>query len=105
MSIADIYKAGGSATSCVSGKIESGVLSVGDKVLVCPLKEQAIVKGISLDEVPVRIAFAGDQAAVSLSGIDISTITVGSVLSDPGKVISVTNRFRCRIVVFHGIPR
>lgn len=101
LSIADIFKAGGSSTSSVSGKIESGVVAVGDRVLVCPLKEQATVKGIALDELPTKVAFAGDHVSVALSGIDISTITVGSMLCDPFKVVPVTNRFRCRIVVFN----
>lgn len=101
MAVADIFKSGGSSTSSVSGKIESGVLAVGDKVLVCPLKEQATVKGLTLNEIPTKLAFAGDQVSVILSGIDINTFSVGAVLSDPFKVIPVTNRFRCRIVVFN----
>lgn len=101
MAVADIFKAGGSSTSSVSGKIESGVLAVGDKVLVCPLKEQASVKGIAMNEVPTKVAFAGDQVSVTLSGVDLNTITVGAVLSDMFRVIPVTNRFRCRIVVFN----
>lgn len=101
MSIGDIFKSGGSATSSVSGKIESGVLAVGDKLLVCPLKEQATVKAITMDEMPSKVAFAGDQVAVTLSGIDITTINVGAVLSDLYNPIPMTNRFRCRIVVFN----
>lgn len=101
MSVADIFKAGGSSTSSVSGKIESGVLAVGDRIVVCPLKEPATVKAIAMDEVPTKVAFAGDQVSVTLSGIDINTITVGSILSDMNKVVPVTNRFRCRIVVFN----
>lgn len=101
MSISDIFKAGGSSTSCVSGKIESGVLALGDKLLVCPQKEQSSVKAMTIDDLPAKIAFAGDQVSVTLSGIDLNTIVVGAVLSDPFKVVPVTNRFRCRIVVFN----
>lgn len=101
MSVSDIFKAGGSSTSCVSGKMESGVLAVGDKLLVCPQKETATVKGITLDDVPAKIAFAGDQVSVTLSGIDMNTVVVGALLSDPYKVVPVTSRFRCRIVVFN----
>lgn len=85
----------------MSGKIESGMLANGDKILVCPQKEQATVKSIALNDMPTKTAFAGDQVSVTLSGIDMNTVTVGALLSDPHKVVAVTSRFRCRIVVFN----
>lgn len=40
--------------------METGVINVGDKVLVCPNKEQAIAKSIVIDDSPKVVAFAGD---------------------------------------------
>lgn len=42
----DIYKGTGSGF-CISGRIETGLLQVGDKVLVQPQNESALIKGIS----------------------------------------------------------
>lgn len=45
----DIYKGTGSGF-CVSGRVESGMVQVGDKVLVQPQNELALIKGISLNK-------------------------------------------------------
>ena len=44
MSVGDIFKGTGSGF-CVSGRVETGMVQTGDKVLVQPHNETAIVKG------------------------------------------------------------
>lgn len=44
LSINDIFKGTGSGF-CVSGRVETGMVQVGDKVLVQPQNEGAIIKG------------------------------------------------------------
>lgn len=43
-SVDDIFKATGSGF-CVSGHVETGMVSLGDKVLILPQNEMAIIKG------------------------------------------------------------
>lgn len=100
MSINDIYKGAGSGF-CVSGRIESGILCVNDKVLLCPCKEQATVKNISMDEIPQNTVFAGDQVSVTLFGVDITNVSVGNILCDIFKPIPLATRIRVRIIVFN----
>lgn len=100
MSVSDIYKGTGSGF-CISGRIETGVLSVNDRVLVGASREQAQTKALQIDEIPQTNAFAGDQVSVTLSGVDMSTVSVGSVICDPQNPIPVTNRFQARILVFN----
>lgn len=100
MSISDIYKGTGSGF-CVSGRIESGLLCTNDKILVCPSKEQATVKNITMDDFTQNTVFAGDQVSVTLSGVDISNISIGYILSDIFNAIPLTTRIRARIVVFN----
>lgn len=100
MSISDIFKGTGSGF-CASGRIETGVLCVNDKILVGPTREQAVVKGITMDDLPQTSVFAGDQVCVTLSGIDMNTIQVGYILCDIANPIPLTTRFRVRIVVFN----
>ena len=41
----DIFKGTGSGF-CISGRIETGMFQVGDKVLVQPQNESALIKGM-----------------------------------------------------------
>ncbi|XP_045465196.1 HBS1-like protein isoform X1 [Harmonia axyridis] len=100
LSINDIFKGTGSAF-CISGRVETGALNVGDKVLVCPNKETASVKSLSIDEVSQNVVFAGDQATVTLSGIDMQNVSVGNILCDPQNPVQVASKFETRIVVFN----
>lgn len=100
LSINDVYKGTGSGF-CVAGRIENGVINKGDKVLVCPSKEMAEVRGISINDMSSNVAFAGDQVSVTLSGVDMQNVLIGYVLSDPVQQVPVTTRFEARIVVFN----
>ncbi|XP_049887433.1 protein HBS1 [Pectinophora gossypiella] len=100
MSINDIFKGTGSGF-CVAGRIENGTINKGDKVLVCPTKELAEVRSVSINDMASNIAFAGDQVSVTLSGIDMQNVSVGFILSDPVQQVPVTTRFEARIVVFN----
>lgn len=85
----------------MAGRIETGVLRRNDQVTVCPIREQAIVKQISIDEATTTAAFAGDQVTITLSGIDISTITIGSILCHPKEMVSIATHFQARIILFN----
>ncbi|XP_004923000.1 protein HBS1 [Bombyx mori] len=100
ISINDVFKGTGSGF-CVSGRIENGVLKKGDKVLVCPTKEMAEVRSLSINDLTNNVAFAGDQVTLTLSGVDMQNVSVGYILSDPIEQVSVTTRFEARIVVFN----
>lgn len=44
-SINDIFKGTGSGF-CVSGHVETGMISLGDKILILPRNETAVIKSI-----------------------------------------------------------
>ncbi|CAH1159426.1 unnamed protein product [Phyllotreta striolata] len=99
LSINDIFK--GTGTSfCVSGRVENGTLSVGDKILVCPSRESAVVKSLWIEEASKSVVFAGDQVTVALSGVEMQNVSVGNVLCDALRPVQVAMKFRARIVVF-----
>lgn len=77
------------------------MVCVNDKVLVCPSKEQAVVKNITIDELPQQTAFAGDQVSLTLANIDINNISVGYILSDIYHPVPLATRILARIVVFN----
>lgn len=74
---------------------------MGERVLVCPSRELATVKGLSIEEATKLIIFAGDQASVTLSGIEMQNVAVGFILSDPTNPVQISSKFQARIVVFN----
>jgi elongation factor 1 alpha-like protein len=100
MSISDVYKGTGSGF-CLSGRIASGHLCLNDKVLICPLKEQGQVKNISIDELSVNTAFAGDQVSVTLAGFDVTNVTIGSILSELANPVPLGTKIMVRLIVFN----
>ncbi|XP_057671880.1 protein HBS1 [Diorhabda carinulata] len=100
LSINDIFKGTGTLF-CVSGRIETGTLSIGDKVLICPNREVALVKSLMIEEVSKTVVFAGDQVTVTLSGIEMQNVSVGNILCDPLNPVQVASKFQARIVVFN----
>lgn len=77
-------------------------MSVGERVLLCPTREQATVKALALeDSLPCQVVFAGDQASVTLSGVEIQNVGVGYVMCDPANPVQIACKFEARIVVFN----
>ncbi|KAK5639855.1 hypothetical protein RI129_010666 [Pyrocoelia pectoralis] len=99
-SINDVFKGTGS-NFCVSGRVETGTLSLGERILVCPSREMATVKGLAIEEVSQQTVFAGDQVSVTLSGIDIQNVSIGYILCLSQNPVQIASKFQARIVVFN----
>lgn len=100
MSVSDVYKGTGSGY-CLSGRVASGHICINDKILVSPSKEQGQVKHITIDEVPVNTAFAGDQVSMTLSGFDAASVAIGSILSELSNPVPTASKIRVQIIVFN----
>ncbi|XP_012543582.1 HBS1-like protein isoform X2 [Monomorium pharaonis] len=98
-SVNDIFKGTGSGF-CVSGHVETGMVSLGDKVLILPQNEIAVIKGLQSDEVPTANAFAGDHVALTLAGIEQQNVGIGDIICNPQNPISVTTCFQAHVVIF-----
>ncbi|XP_031826567.2 translation elongation factor EF-1alpha (GTPase) HBS1 isoform X1 [Nomia melanderi] len=99
LSVNDIFKGTGSGF-CVSGHMETGMVSIGDKILVLPGNEIAVVKGLQVDEVSATNAFAGDHVALTLSGIEQQNVGIGDIICNPQNPVPVTTCFQAHVVVF-----
>lgn len=68
--VTDIYKSQALNGLAVSGKIESGALAVGDRVVALPgpAEDEANVKGILRLNKPVTAAVAGDTVEIGITG-------------------------------------
>jgi len=87
MPVEDIFSIEGRGT-VVTGKIERGVVKVGEDVEVVGIKPTAktTVTGIEMFNKNLQEGMAGDNAGILLRGLKKEDITRGQVLAKPGTV-------------------
>ncbi|TPX33448.1 hypothetical protein SmJEL517_g03653 [Synchytrium microbalum] len=104
MSVADFFKggigSGGGGSVSLSGRIEAGSVQLGDSVLLMPNGETGIVRALEIADDSVKWAAAGDSVLMSLANVEITNISIGTVLCDPNAPIPLTTRIKARIVTF-----
>jgi elongation factor Tu len=99
MPVEDIFSIEGRGT-VVTGKIERGVVKVGEEVEIVGIKptQKSTVTGIEMFNKNLQEGIAGDNAGVLLRGLKKENITRGQVLAKPGTVTPHDN-FTCEIYV------
>jgi elongation factor 1-alpha len=99
--VQDVYTITGVGTVPV-GRIETGVLKVGDKVIFQPANKQGEIKSIEMHHERMEKAEPGDNIGFNVRGIGKDDVRRGDVmglLSKPPKVVSeFTGQI---IVIFH----
>jgi elongation factor Tu len=87
MPVEDIFSIEGRGT-VVTGKIERGIVKVGEEVEVVGIKATAktTVTGIEMFNKNLQEGMAGDNAGILLRGLKKEDITRGQVLAKPGTV-------------------
>ncbi len=91
MPIEDVFSIEGRGT-VVTGKIDRGIVKVGEEVEIIGLKATAktTVTGIEMFNKSLKEGMAGDNAGVLLRGIKKEDIHRGQVLAKPGTVVPHT---------------
>ena len=99
MPVEDIFSIEGRGT-VVTGKIERGVVKVGEEVEIVGIKptQKSTVTGIEMFNKNLQEGMAGDNAGVLLRGLKKEDITRGQVLAKPGTV-TPHDHFTCEIYV------
>ena len=100
MPIEDIFSITGRGT-VATGRIETGVVRVGDAVEIVGLGEEpksSVVTGVEMFRKILDEGEAGDNVGILLRGIDKKEIKRGQVLAHPG-VIHPHERFQAEIYV------
>lgn len=99
MPIEDIFSIEGRGT-VVTGKIERGIIHVGDEVEIVGIKEttKTTVTGIEMFNKSLKEGMAGDNAGVLLRGTKKEDVNRGQVLSQPGTV-TPHSEFECNVYV------
>jgi len=102
--IQDVYSITGIGVVPV-GRIESGVMKIGDKVIVVPAREGNGVTGecrtIEMHHEQVQTAEPGDNIGFSVRGIGKKDIAKGDVLGHVDNVPTIATEFTAQIVVLN----
>lgn len=96
MPLVDKYKDMGTV---VLGKVESGTVSNGARLLLMPNRKQVEVLQLWTDEDEVDQISAGQNVKVKLKGIEEEEVTPGFVLCDPSSPCSVARVFDAQVAV------
>lgn len=104
MPIQDVYTITGIGVVPV-GKIETGTMKVGDKVIVVPAREgkgvTGEVKTIEMHHEQLQKAEPGDNVGFNVRGIEKKQIARGDVLGHVTNIPTVATEFTARIVVLN----
>ncbi|PLC07699.1 UNVERIFIED_ORG: elongation factor Tu, partial [Anaplasma ovis] len=89
MSVEDVFSIPGRGT-VVTGRIERGVIKVGDKVDIVGLRDlqSTVCTGVEMFHKALETGEAGDNAGILLRGIKKEDVERGQVLSAPGQIRS-----------------
>jgi elongation factor Tu len=100
MPIEDVFSITGRGT-VATGRIERGVINVGEAVEIIGLQEEKItstVTGVEMFRKILDRGEAGDNAGILLRGVDKTALKRGMVICKPGSVTPHT-KFKCEVYV------
>ncbi len=104
MPVQDVYEITGIGTVPV-GKIETGIMKVGQKVKVLPGRTgegvSGEVKSIEMHHEQMPEAMAGDNVGINIRGIGKKDIARGDVICDATKPIPIVEEFIAQIAVIN----
>ena len=99
MAIEDVFSIEGRGT-VVTGRIEQGVLKVGDKVQLLGLNDpmESVCTGVEMFNKTLDQGMAGDNVGVLLRGLKKEDVQRGQVLAKPGSITPHT-KFEAQVYI------
>ncbi len=98
MPVQDVYSITGIGTVIV-GKIETGTMKVGQKVVVLPSGKQGEVKSIEMHHQGMQEAVPGDNIGVNIRGVEKADVKRGDMIGDATNPPKIVKEFKGRIAV------
>ncbi len=98
--IQDVYSIKGVGTVPV-GRVETGVIKPGDKVIIMPANVTGEVKSLEAHHEQLPQALPGDNIGFNLRGVERKDINRGDVLGHPQSPPTVAKDFVAQIVVLN----
>ena len=98
--VQDVYSITGVGTVPV-GRVETGVVKVGDKVVIAPVNLTAEVKSIEMHHTPIEKAIPGDNIGINLRGVSKQDIKRGYVIGHVNNPPTVAKEFIAQIIIIY----
>lgn len=102
MPLQDVYEITGIGTVPV-GKIETGIMKIGQKVLILPGRSgkgvEGEVRSVEMHHEQLQQAEAGDNVGVNLRGVGKKDIARGDVVCDATKPATIAEEFVAQVAV------
>lgn len=99
MSVADVYRSQALGACTVGGKIECGSVMPGERVLLLPMGETAVVRGVTVGGQSARIARAGENVEIGLQGLtNPDALAAGQWVCAPHAPVPMVQRFEAQIL-------
>jgi len=83
------------------GRVETGVLNPGDKIIIMPGKMEVEVKTIEMHHQNLLKAVPGDNIGFNIKGVEKTQITRGCVAGPLDNPPTVAKEFTAQIIVIH----
>lgn len=96
--IQDVYSIKGVGTVAV-GRVETGILRVGDRIVIEPAEKEGEVKSIEMHHEPLPEAKPGDNIGFNIRGVARDEIRRGDVAGHPDNPPTVAEEFVAQIAV------
>ena len=104
MPIQDVYEITGVGTVPV-GKIETGIMKIGDKVIILPARSGKGIGGeirtIEMHHETLQQAQAGDNVGISVRGVGKKDIARGDIISSAAHPPKIVQEFTAKIAVIN----
>lgn len=88
----------------VFGKVESGIMEIGRKVMVMPNKQTFEVTDIVTETSSLKRAKTGENIRFSLKGAEEESVRSGFVVCDPKKPVPCQTKFEAQLVILELPP-
>ena len=99
--VQDVYKITGIGTVPV-GKVETGVLKVGEKIVFMPSAKETECKSIEMHHKQMKQAEPGDNIGFNVRGLSVADIKRGNMVGHPKNMPTVADEITGQIIViFH----
>ena len=100
ISVHDVFKDAHALGVTVAGKIESGFVTTGDKLLLLPQGTIVGVKGLRVGTALTERASAGINVEIGLTDIEEKMLGIGDVLCDPMAPVPMVTKIQAQLVTF-----
>ncbi|MGI0100458.1 MAG: translation elongation factor EF-1 subunit alpha [Candidatus Micrarchaeaceae archaeon] len=98
--IQDVFSISGFGTVPV-GRVETGVIKVGDPIVIMPSGAKSEVKSIEMHHQQMQQAQPGDNIGFNIKNVDRKDIKRGDVIGPSSNPPTVATEFTAQIIVLH----